>query len=124
MNEIDQVLRNAGFREPYYKRADRMSVYTHDDGSLVRVKDFHEERYLQPGRKMTKELVDKPHQGSKTDKTLCKFTDDGRMVAFMSPRAHLVEWFRQNVRRSGPAEAEVEAAIEMWADESHIPIRR
>jgi hypothetical protein len=121
INEIENILKRDGFKAVSYSSRKRMGSFTHPDGSLVRIKDFHPDRYMQPGRKVTKELAADPTKIDKEDNILCKFTDDNRLVPVGPPGRSLEQWFRANLHREAE-DVELEAAKHLWGDQAHIPI--
>lgn len=116
MAEIESKLIASGFQGPTVKGSNGQRIWTHDDGSVVRIKpngDMGGPRAGQPH--LVKEHSKTPHAYGKED-IAHKFTDDGKPIP-KDPKTFAQEFAKRHKRQPSPQE------VKEWADKAHIDIK-
>jgi predicted RecB family endonuclease len=121
LNVIEQKLTNAGFTKI---AAGDQQVWTHADGSVVRVKVGGSALYPeQPKPHMVREIAKVPGRVTGQGDIIAKVTEDGTVIPKGRAKASddLQQWFRTKTG-SRPTQTELVLLMNVWAAGGHVEI--
>jgi hypothetical protein len=121
--DIEDELMAAGMRGPRAIRG--MRVWTHADGSVVRIKTGAEAlRGPTKTPHVVREIAEGKHRWETTD-IIAKVTEEGRLVSAGTnwARVELSGWFRGLTARV-PTDAELTVLLDIWGRAGHVPVIR
>ncbi|MFT4165555.1 MAG: hypothetical protein QM650_09970 [Microlunatus sp.] len=124
--DIEGILMHEGMRQPLTPRGGGMHIWTHADGSVVRIKvgskALKGESTTFPH--LVKEIAEKPGRFGSKD-IIAKVTEGAQLIPAGTKAASsgLSDWFKGLIGRT-PTDAELKFLMGLWGASGHLPIVR